>query len=86
LCRRTPRARASVNVSTARTGDRKAALREAFDRTFADPDFLAGARQRGLAVNPVSGALDASADNVTEAVSALPPPRFVSKSVKMTSI
>jgi tripartite-type tricarboxylate transporter receptor subunit TctC len=36
--------------------DRKAALRQAFDRTVADPDFLAEAKQRGLEVNPVSGA------------------------------
>src|SRR5262249_37577443 len=36
--------------------ERKAALRQAFDRTFADPEFLAEAKQRGLEVNPVSGA------------------------------
>jgi tripartite-type tricarboxylate transporter receptor subunit TctC len=36
--------------------DRKAALRTAFDQTLADPEFLAEARQRGLEVNPVSGA------------------------------
>ena len=36
--------------------DRKAALRTAFDRTMADAEFLAEARQRGLEVNPVSGA------------------------------
>jgi tripartite-type tricarboxylate transporter receptor subunit TctC len=36
--------------------DRKAALRTAFDRTLADPEFVAEARQRGLEVNPVSGA------------------------------
>jgi tripartite-type tricarboxylate transporter receptor subunit TctC len=36
--------------------DRKAALRTAFDQTMADAEFLAEARQRGLEVNPVSGA------------------------------
>jgi tripartite-type tricarboxylate transporter receptor subunit TctC len=36
--------------------DRKAALRKAFDQTMADPEFLAEAKQRGLEVNPVSGA------------------------------
>jgi tripartite-type tricarboxylate transporter receptor subunit TctC len=36
-------------------GDRKAALRQAFDRTLADPEFLAEAKQRGLEVNPVTG-------------------------------
>jgi tripartite-type tricarboxylate transporter receptor subunit TctC len=35
--------------------DRKAALRQAFDRTLADPEFLAEAKQRGLEVNPVTG-------------------------------
>jgi hypothetical protein len=36
--------------------DRKEALRKAFDATMADPEFLAEAKQRGLEVNPVSGA------------------------------
>ena len=36
--------------------DRKEALRQAFDRTMADPEFLAEAKQRGLEVNPVTGA------------------------------
>jgi len=36
--------------------DRKQALRKAFDATMADAEFLAEARQRGLEVNPVSGA------------------------------
>jgi tripartite-type tricarboxylate transporter receptor subunit TctC len=36
--------------------DRKEALRRAFDATMADPEFLAEAKQRGLEVNPVSGA------------------------------
>jgi tripartite-type tricarboxylate transporter receptor subunit TctC len=36
--------------------DRKAALRTAFDRAMADAEFLAEAKQRGLEVNPVSGA------------------------------
>jgi tripartite-type tricarboxylate transporter receptor subunit TctC len=35
--------------------DRKAALRQAFDCTLADPEFLAEAKQRGLEVNPVTG-------------------------------
>jgi tripartite-type tricarboxylate transporter receptor subunit TctC len=36
--------------------DRKQALRKAFDATMADAEFLTEARQRGLEVNPVSGA------------------------------
>ena len=36
--------------------DRKAALRKAFADTMADPAFLDEAKQRGLEVNPVSGA------------------------------
>jgi tripartite-type tricarboxylate transporter receptor subunit TctC len=36
--------------------DRKQTLRAAFDETMRDPSFLAEARQRGLEVNPVSGA------------------------------
>jgi tripartite-type tricarboxylate transporter receptor subunit TctC len=36
--------------------DRKQVLRHAFDQTMVDPEFLAEARQRGLEVNPVSGA------------------------------
>jgi tripartite-type tricarboxylate transporter receptor subunit TctC len=36
--------------------DRKQALRAAFDKTMADPEFLAEAKARGLDVNPVSGA------------------------------
>jgi tripartite-type tricarboxylate transporter receptor subunit TctC len=36
--------------------DRKHVLRHAFDQTMVDPEFLAEARQRGLEVNPVSGA------------------------------
>jgi tripartite-type tricarboxylate transporter receptor subunit TctC len=36
--------------------ERKAALRKAFAETMADPEFLAEAKQRGLEVNPVSGA------------------------------
>jgi tripartite-type tricarboxylate transporter receptor subunit TctC len=36
--------------------DRKQALRAAFDETMRDPAFLAEAKQRGLEVNPVSGA------------------------------
>jgi tripartite-type tricarboxylate transporter receptor subunit TctC len=36
--------------------DRRLALRAAFDETMRDPSFLAEARQRGLEVNPVSGA------------------------------
>jgi tripartite-type tricarboxylate transporter receptor subunit TctC len=35
--------------------ERKDALRQAFDKTMADADFLAEARQRGLEVNPVGG-------------------------------
>jgi tripartite-type tricarboxylate transporter receptor subunit TctC len=35
--------------------ERKEALRVAFDRTMADAEFLAEARQRGLEVNPVGG-------------------------------
>ena len=36
--------------------ERKQALRKAFDDTMADPAFLAEAKQRGLEVNPVTGA------------------------------
>jgi tripartite-type tricarboxylate transporter receptor subunit TctC len=36
--------------------DRKQALRQAFDAAMADAEFLAEAKQRGLEVNPVSGA------------------------------
>jgi tripartite-type tricarboxylate transporter receptor subunit TctC len=36
--------------------DRKRTLRDAFERTMADPEFLAEAKQRGLEVNPVGGA------------------------------
>jgi tripartite-type tricarboxylate transporter receptor subunit TctC len=36
--------------------ERLAALRAAFDATMTDPEFLAEAKQRGLEVNPVSGA------------------------------
>jgi tripartite-type tricarboxylate transporter receptor subunit TctC len=36
--------------------DRKQALRKAFNETMADAEFLAEARERGLEVNPVSGA------------------------------
>jgi len=36
--------------------ERKQALRAAFDATMRDPAFLAEAKQRGLEVNPVSGA------------------------------
>jgi tripartite-type tricarboxylate transporter receptor subunit TctC len=35
--------------------ERKDALRQAFDETMVDADFLAEARQRGLEVNPVGG-------------------------------
>jgi tripartite-type tricarboxylate transporter receptor subunit TctC len=35
--------------------DRAAALRQAFDRTMADQEFIAEARAAGLEVNPVSG-------------------------------
>jgi tripartite-type tricarboxylate transporter receptor subunit TctC len=36
--------------------DRKAAMRKAFDETWADPDLLAEMKARGQEVNPVSGA------------------------------
>jgi len=36
--------------------DRKAALREAFDRTMKDPDFLRDAANGKIEINPVSGA------------------------------
>lgn len=36
--------------------ERTAVLRAAFDATMKDPDYLAEARQRGLEVNPMSGA------------------------------
>jgi tripartite-type tricarboxylate transporter receptor subunit TctC len=36
--------------------DRTAALRDAFDATVRDPEYLAEAKKRGLEVNPMSGA------------------------------
>jgi tripartite-type tricarboxylate transporter receptor subunit TctC len=36
--------------------DRVAALRQAFDRTMADPEFIADARKRDLDVSPMTGA------------------------------
>jgi hypothetical protein len=36
--------------------DRATALRAAFDATMRDPEYLAEAKQRGLEVNPMSGA------------------------------
>ena len=45
--------------------DRADALRAAFDATMADPDFIAEAKQRGLEVNPVTGAaIDALLDEL----------------------
>jgi tripartite-type tricarboxylate transporter receptor subunit TctC len=35
---------------------RLAVLRQAFDKTVADPEFLAEAQKRGLEINPATGA------------------------------
>jgi tripartite-type tricarboxylate transporter receptor subunit TctC len=35
--------------------DRRDALRQAFDGTMADPEFLKAARDRQIEINPVSG-------------------------------
>jgi tripartite-type tricarboxylate transporter receptor subunit TctC len=64
--------------------DRAQALRQAFDRTMADADFIAEARAAGLEVNPVSGAeierlvgelYQTPPDVVAEAKAALAPER-----------
>jgi hypothetical protein len=47
---------AGVNAQSAAVAVNRTALRQAFDRTMADPEFLAEAKQRGLEVNPVTGA------------------------------
>jgi tripartite-type tricarboxylate transporter receptor subunit TctC len=61
--------------------DRKQALREAFDATMADAEFLAEARQRGLEVNPVSGAdIDRLVDELYRT-----PPDIVAEVRKMIS-
>jgi tripartite-type tricarboxylate transporter receptor subunit TctC len=64
--------------------DRAEALRQAFERTMADPEFIAEARAAGLEVNPVSGAeierlvgelYQTPPDVVAEAKAALAPER-----------
>jgi tripartite-type tricarboxylate transporter receptor subunit TctC len=64
--------------------DRAQALRQAFDRTMADPEFINEARAAGLEVNPVSGAdierlvgelYQTPPDVVAEAKAALAPER-----------
>jgi tripartite-type tricarboxylate transporter receptor subunit TctC len=64
--------------------DRAEALRQAFARTMADPEFIAEARAAGLEVNPVSGAeierlvgelYQTPPDVVAEAKAALAPER-----------
>jgi len=51
-------------------GDRKEALRAAFDATMADQSFVAEATARGLEVNPVKGA---DLDRLVEELYAMPP-------------
>ena len=61
--------------------DRKQALRNAFDATMADAEFLAETRQRGLEVNPVSGAdIDKLVDELYRT-----PPDIVAEVRKMIS-
>ncbi len=61
--------------------DRKQALRNAFDATMADAEFLAETRQRGLEVNPVSGAdIDKLVDELYRT-----PPAIVAEVRKMIS-
>jgi tripartite-type tricarboxylate transporter receptor subunit TctC len=64
--------------------DRAQALRQAFDRTMADADFISEARAAGLEVNPVTGAeierlvgelYQTPPDVVAEAKAALAPER-----------
>jgi tripartite-type tricarboxylate transporter receptor subunit TctC len=50
--------------------DRRRALRQAFDDTMRDPEFLADAKARGLEVNPVSGA---DLDKLVEELYQTPP-------------
>jgi tripartite-type tricarboxylate transporter receptor subunit TctC len=50
--------------------DRKEALRQAFDSTMADPDFVAEATARSLEVNPVKGAV---LDGLVDELYAMPP-------------
>ena len=61
--------------------DRKQALRDAFDATMRDSEFLAEARQRGLEVNPVRGAdIDRLVDELYRT-----PPDIVAEVRKMIS-
>jgi tripartite-type tricarboxylate transporter receptor subunit TctC len=50
--------------------DRRQALRQAFDATMADPDYVAEATARGLEVNPVGGA---DLDKLLDQLYATPP-------------
>jgi tripartite-type tricarboxylate transporter receptor subunit TctC len=50
--------------------DRKQALRQAFDATMADLDYVAEATARGLEVNPVGGA---DLDKLLDQLYATPP-------------
>jgi tripartite-type tricarboxylate transporter receptor subunit TctC len=50
--------------------DPRQALRQAFDATMADPDYVAEATARGLEVNPVGGA---DLDKLLDQLYATPP-------------
>jgi tripartite-type tricarboxylate transporter receptor subunit TctC len=58
--------------------DRVAALRDAFEKTMKDPDFLAEAKKMGQDVDPLSG------DDVAKAVNAVyaMPPDILAKAAK----
>ena len=61
--------------------DRLRALRQAFDATMADPEFLAEAKHRGLEVNPVSGSeIDRLVDELYST-----PPDIVAETRRMIS-
>lgn len=59
--------------------DRKAALREAFDKTFRDPAFVAGAQRLKIDLQPLSGA---DIDSILQRAYATPPP-IVARAAKL---
>jgi hypothetical protein len=60
---------------------RAAALRAAFDATMRDPEYLAETKQRGLEVNPMSGA---AIDKLIAELYTTPPDVIVSAKAAMT--
>jgi tripartite-type tricarboxylate transporter receptor subunit TctC len=61
--------------------DRAAALREAFDATMRDPEYLAEAKQRGLEVNPMGGA---AIDKLIAELYTTPPDMIAAAKAAMT--